>query len=293
MEFRQLEAFVAVVREGSFTQAAARLNLTQPSLSARIHQLEQQMGTSLFDRNTRPIELSSAGETFFPYAERVLGVLEAGQNAVQVTNTGMGGRISVGAPNSIATFLMPDVVTRFSTIYPQAELSIESGHSALLVQQMRDGVLDIVFTAIFPHLIRQNQILLRIRDRIVVACEPTHPLVDRDEVSIHELWEHRIVLPRWGTAFEGFISGYREMSPNPHPMVRVPLTVGLPMMSLPDAITFVPKRVADAADLIEIKVPELDYPWDVVLVTRPGRALTPLGQGFVDLVEDILGNDEQ
>ncbi|MEM7800784.1 MAG: LysR family transcriptional regulator [Chloroflexota bacterium] len=289
MEFRQLEAFVAVVREGSFTQAAVRLNLTQPSLSARIHQLEQQMGTPLFDRNTRPVELSIAGETFFPYAERVLGVLEAGQNAVQVANMGMGGRISVGAPTSISTFLMPNVVTRFTSVYPQAELSITNGHSALLVQQLRDGILDIVFTAVFPHLIRQNQILMRVRDRIIVACEDNHPLSERDEVSIQELWDHRIVLPSWGSAFEGFIASYREMSSSPHPMIRVPLAVGLPMMSLPDAITFVPQRVARAANLIEINVPEFNYPWDVVLVTRPGRSLTPLGQGFVNLVESILG----
>lgn len=288
MEFRQLEAFVAVVREGSFTQAAIRLNLTQPSLSARIQQLEQGIGTELFNRNTRPVELSTVGKTFFPYAERILGVLEAGQAAVQVANAGLGGQLSVGAPTSIATFLMPDAVTLFSGLYPQAELTVETGHSALLVQQLLDGVLDLVFTAVFPHLIRQTQTLLRIRDRLIVACEKRHPLANQDMVHIDDLWQHRIVLPRWGTAFEGFIAGYRELATSPHPMIRVPLSVGLPMMSLPDAVTFVPRRVALAADLAVVNVPELNYPWDVVLVTRPGRTLTPLGEGFVRLVGQVL-----
>src|SRR5688572_32193898 len=83
MELGQLEAFIAVAREGSFTRAAERLNLAQPSLSARIHHLEQSLGGALFDREERPVRLTSLGEIFLPYAERAVGVLDAGREAVQ------------------------------------------------------------------------------------------------------------------------------------------------------------------------------------------------------------------
>ena len=68
MEIGQLEAFLAVVREGSFTRAADSLNLTQPSLSARIHHLEQSLEGKLFQRDKRPVQLTPLGEIFLDYA---------------------------------------------------------------------------------------------------------------------------------------------------------------------------------------------------------------------------------
>ena len=288
MEFRQLEAFIAVVREGSFTNAAERLNLSQPSLSSRIQQLEIDMGVTLFKRGKRPIELTDTGKTFLPYAERIMGVAEAGENAIKVAEEGYSGRLTVGCPTSVSTYLMPQVVTLFNRRFPQSELSVENGHSALLVERLLDGVLDIVFTAVFPHLIRQTQILMRIRDRIVVAAHPDHPLSLRNKrPKLDDLWEWRIILPRWGTAFEAWIDSYREMAATPRPLVKVPLSIGLPMMSQPDSLTFVPERVAQAAGLKILRVEDLNWPWDVVLVTRPGLTLPPLGQEFIKTVSEI------
>lgn len=288
MEFRQLEAFIAVVREGSFTHAAERLNLSQPSLSARIQQLEVDMGVTLFKRDKRPIELTDPGKTFLPYAERIMGVAEAAESAIQIAEEGYSGRLTVGCPTSVSTYLMPQVVTRFNRRFPESELSVESGHSALLVERLLDGVLDIVFTAVFPHLIRQTQILMRIRDRIVVAAHPDHPLSrGHRQPKLDDLWEWRIILPRWGTPFEAWIDSYRELAPSPRPLVKVPLSIGLPMMSQSDSLTFVPERVAQAAGLQTLHVADLNWPWDVVLVTRPGLTLPPLGQEFLRAVSEF------
>ncbi|MFT5194628.1 MAG: DNA-binding transcriptional LysR family regulator [Cellvibrionaceae bacterium] len=288
MEFRQLEAFIAVVREGSFTHAAERLNLSQPSLSSRIQQLEIDMGVTLFKRDKRPIELTDTGKTFLPYAERIMGIAEAGERAIKVAEEGFSGRLTVGCPTSVSTYLMPQVVTLFNRQFPQSDLSVENGHSALLVERLLDGVLDIVFTAVFPHLIRQTQILMRIRDRIVVAAHPDHPLLmNGNHLALDDLWQWRIIMPRWGTPFEAWIDSYRELAESPRPLVKVPLSIGLPMMSQPNSLTFVPERVAQAAGLKTLQVPDLNWPWDVVLVTRPGLTLPPLGQEFLKAVSEF------
>ncbi len=289
MEFRQLEAFIAVVREGSFTHAAERLNLSQPSLSSRIQQLEIDLGVTLFKRGKRPIELTDTGKTFLPYAERIIGVAEAGESAIKIAEDGFTGRLNVGCPMSVSTYLMPQVVTLFNTRFPHSELSVETGHSSLLVEHLLDGVLDIVFTAVFPHLIRQTQILMRIRDRIVVAAHPDHPLaVQNNKVDIEDIWDWRIILPRWGTAFEAWINSYRELADSPRPFIKVPLSIGLPMMTQPDSLTFIPERVAHAAGLQTIDVADLNWPWDVVLATRPGFSLPPLGSEFITTVSTIV-----
>lgn len=287
MEIRQLEAFVSVVREGSFTQAAERLNLTQPSLSARIRQLERSLDGELFTRQTRPIQLTPAGKTFLPYAERILGILEAGQEALRVAQLGLTGRLAVGCPVSVSTYLMPQVVNHFSQTFPQAELFIETSHSANLVQQLTDGLLDMAFTAAFPHLIRDVEILLRLHDEIIAAVRSDHPLAHMESVAVTALWDYRLVLPRWGTAFEAYVQGLRELVAQPKPMVRVPLAAALPMIQQPETITFVPRRVAQATGLAEVAVPGISYPWDVVLVTRQGRQLSELERGFLETVKAV------
>lgn len=291
MELRQIEAFLAVVHAGSFTGAAERLNLAQPSLSARIQQLERALDGELFVRSSRPVRLTAMGEIFLPYAERALEVLEIGQKALTVAQIGLAGRLAVGSPVSVATYLMPAVVDLFSHRYPQAELFIETSHSSNLVQQLEDGILDLVFTAVLPHLIRQADILLRLRDQMVVAASPGHPLIGRGELTPDDLWPHRVILPRWGAPFETYVGSLREAHPQPRPLVRAPLAVAQHMLLASEAVTFIPRRVAQAIQATILPVPEFHYPWDVVLITRLGHTLNPLEKGFLETVQQAAAAD--
>ncbi len=124
MELDQLQAFVAVAREGSFTAAAEAMNLTQPSLSTRIHNLEKLLGGGLFQRERRPVRLTLMGETFLPYVERAINILEAGQEALQLVRQGVVGRVTVGSTFSLSTYLLPDIVMDFNARYPLADLYI-------------------------------------------------------------------------------------------------------------------------------------------------------------------------
>lgn len=151
MEFGQIEAFLAIIHEGSFTQAAAHLNLTQPSLSSRIQQLEQSLGMELFQRDKRPVQLTPSGRVFVDYAERAMSILAAGQEAVRAAQAGLNGRITVCCPYSLATYLMPEVVDRFSQAHPQAELFMEAGHSDFAVSQLVDGLVNFALAAAFPR----------------------------------------------------------------------------------------------------------------------------------------------
>jgi DNA-binding transcriptional LysR family regulator len=184
---------------------------------------------------------------------------------------------------------MPQVVNEFSTKYPQAELFIETSHSVNLVQQLQDGMLDLSFTAVFPHLIREAQILLRLHDHIVAAVPDNHPLSVRESLLVEDLWHYRMVLPRWGEAFEAYLKSLRDLATDPKPMVRVPLAAALPMSQQSQTITFMPSQVAEAAGLHTLTVPDFSFGWDMVLVTRLGRTLTHLEKGFVETVKKASG----
>ena len=292
MEIGQLEAFLAVVREGSFTHAAARLNLTQPSLSARIHLLEQSLGGELFQRDKRPVQLTAIGEIFVDYAERAMGNLDAGREAVRSASAGTAGRVSLACPYSLAADLMPAVVERFSQSYPQAELSIEAGHSDFAVRQLLDGLVNLALAAAFPRLLAQTQTLLRLHDKMVVAVIPGHPLATARRIRLNQLWQYRLLIIRWGKAFDAYIESLQQISNTWAPTLRVPLAAALPMAQQPDTVTFLPRRLAAVSQLVELDVPDFHFDWDAVLVTRPGRTLTALEQAFVDTVADVWGNQE-
>ncbi len=287
MEIRQIEAFLAVIQEGSFTNAAAHLNLTQPSLSARIQQLEQSLGGELFRRGQRPLVLTPLGELFESYAERALSILQAGQEAVQLAQQGQIGLVSVCCPFSLAASLMPEVVKRFSQAYPQAELYLETGHSDFAINQLLDGVVNVALAAAFPRYASQVQTLLRLHDEMVVAVSPEHELVGETAVSIAALWRYQPIIIHWGQAFDAYIASLRQMSRAEVAAVRVPLAAALPMAQQPQTITFLPRRVTAVFGLKELPVPKFQFGWDALVATRHGRTLTPLEQAFVDIVTAV------
>ena len=286
-EIGQLEAFVAVVREGSFTQAAYRLNLTQPSLSARVHQLEQSLRGQLFQRDKRPVQLTPLGEIFVTYAERALGILEAGQAAIRSAQSGEAGHVRVCCPFSLATYLMPDVVRRFRGAFPLAELHIEAGHSDFAIGQLLDGLVELALAAAFPRFMNQVQVLLRFHDEMVVAVNPAHELAGMETVSVPQLWRYQLLIVHWGRAFSAYLDSLRQMYQVRGSAMSVPLAVALPMMEETDTVTFLPRRLTAVAGLVELHVPAFQFDWDTILATRPGRTLTVLEQAFVDLTAAV------
>jgi DNA-binding transcriptional LysR family regulator len=284
MEVKQLEALIAIAREGNFTRAAERLNLSQPSLSARIKQLEQSLGGKLLiNRRARPVTLTPVGEALIVYAERALGILEAAEQAVEVASEGAAGRLVVTTPFSIATYLLPGLVNYFSRVYPQIELHIEAGNSDFAVSQLLDGLADLAFTAAFPQYLRQTKTIHRFHDKMGLAVSKGHPLTAVRTIPVSHIWAYRLVLIHWGQAFETYVASLRQMHPDPSPVISVPLAAALPMIADSDSISFMPKRLIAASGLVEVDVPEISFDWDVALVTRPGHLLTPIETEFANI----------
>lgn len=292
MEIGQLQAFLAVVREGSFTHAANRLNLTQPSLSARIQQLEQSLGSDLFMRDKRPVQLTPIGEIFVDYAERSLGILEAGQEAVRIASLGEAGRVSVACPYSLATYLMPEVVSRFGQMHAQAELYLENGHSDYAVNRLLDGIVNLALAAAFPRYLAQAKTLLRLHDEMVVAVAPSNPLSRETAVSVKQLWQFQPLIIHWGAAFDAYIRSLRQMSGAKGPTLHVPLAAALPMARQSNTVTFLPGRLAAVSELITLNVPDFKFDWDALVLTRSGRTLSALEQSFVEIVDAVWQNHQ-
>src|SRR5215203_554236 len=112
--FRQLECFLAVARLGNLSRAAEEMYLTQPTLTARIKALEEELGDPLFVRTSRGMRVTEAGREFLPYAERIVGEFEEGKGGVGGLRGGSGGRLRIGASPGVGTYALPGLLERFA-----------------------------------------------------------------------------------------------------------------------------------------------------------------------------------
>ena len=204
MELRHLTVFVAVAEEASFTRAADRLHLVQSAVSASVRGLERELGAALFDRTTRRVELTDAGDALLPEARQVLAAVNAAREAVDQVSGGLRGTLRLGTMQGQAmrAVSVPRLLARFRAEHPGVEVHVSHvGGSVLMADQVRAGRLDLAFVSL-PERRPSGLTLTRIsREQMQIACPKGHPLATRAEVDLEALaGEPFIEFPEgWGT----------------------------------------------------------------------------------------------
>ena len=139
MDIDQLRTFDRIVREGSFTRAAARLNVTQATVSMRMRALEDGLGGPLLERGRR-VRLTERGSTFLPYARRILTTLLEGEDALKATARG---RIAIATLISLADTLVAPALVRLVAEHPLAEVAVSEGHHHDVADRVHDRGVDL------------------------------------------------------------------------------------------------------------------------------------------------------
>lgn len=186
MEIHQLTYFVAVAETGSFSRAAERCNITQPSLSQQIMKLEQELGETLFERLPRKVVLTDAGRILLPRAVNILGDLQDIKHTLNQNMDAGHGLLHVGFIPTIAPFVLPRVIKRFSQEYPNAHLSVQEDLTEALVRDLVDGKLDVGITSMPIHnkLIRTQELLT---EPLLVASSRKNDIITRASIHVKEL----------------------------------------------------------------------------------------------------------
>jgi LysR family hydrogen peroxide-inducible transcriptional activator len=186
MEIHQLTYFVAVAETGSFSRAAERCNIAQPSLSQQIQKLEQELGEPLFDRLTRRVVLTDTGRNLLPRATSILAELQDIKHSMNQGADSSHGTLNVGFIPTIAPFVLPKVIKRFSHDFPQSRLAVHEDFTEALIRDLVDGKLDVGITStpIHNRLIRTEELL---SEPLLVASSKTNDIITRAEIHVKEL----------------------------------------------------------------------------------------------------------
>lgn len=196
MDIRLLHYFLVVAEEQNITRAAEKLLMAQPPLSRQMKQLEEELGTPLFIRGSRKLELTEEGLFLKERAEHILDLVERTRLEIDDMKQGMSGTVYIGVTQTIASTLLPKFIAGFKTLYPDVHYDIWSGNSDQVIDRLEKGLLDF---AIVREPYDQEQFDgTRIRKEpwcVLVHKDSPIASVKEDAVPLSMLAEEELIVP--------------------------------------------------------------------------------------------------
>ncbi len=261
MELRQLEYFVAVVEDHSFTRAAQRERVAQPAVSAQIQRLERQVGQPLLDRSNRQVRMTQAGAALLPYAKAALAAIRDAQLAVDEVTNLVRGAVAIGTV-TVHPVDVARLMAEFNAAYPAVEITLATDNSDVLVDKLGDGRLDVAIVSIGvdedpPGL--DYQVITD--ETIEAAVVLRHPLARRKTLPLVELCEHPLISLPVGTGLRSRLDAACAAA-GLHPRIAFEATSPVELAELARhglGVAILPQSMArDRADLHPMRlVPEL------------------------------------
>ncbi|MDL9948162.1 LysR family transcriptional regulator [Gordonia sp. ABSL11-1] len=291
MELRQLQHFVAVADEGSFTRAAARLMISQPGVSSSIKELERELGAQLLVRRARRVELNEAGRELYASARRVLAVLDATSEQVRRGRRTAKRTLAIGSIPSFAGLDLAALVSKFVAQHPDVDVAISIGFPRDLFRLVHTSEVDLAFVTM-PQ--RQPPDGLHLSPLatypMVLACPLGHRLADRSAVTLGMLENEVFVdftteLAARQAVDEAFAASGIERQ------VRVTCNeIGslLELVAHGIGLAIVPLSLAQATrvPIRLVQVDEASLVWTVAVATRHGALPNPDAQDLWNAVVD-------
>jgi DNA-binding transcriptional LysR family regulator len=198
MDFKQIEAFVYVAKYKSFSKAAEKLLLSQPTISTHINTLEEELNVKLFDRLSKEVVLTEAGQILFPYSVDMMDLRERAHEAIKEFLNDVSGKLRIGSSTIVSEFIVPKIIREFKKEYPKTYFTFDVGNSQTIVQRVFDGVLDLaIVTRKIPK--KDLDYKLFIKDKIVLAVYNGHPLYTRDSIFLEEILHEPFIVRDMGS----------------------------------------------------------------------------------------------
>ena len=288
MELRQLNHFMAVAEDLSFSKAAKRVNIVQSGLSASIRALEQELGITLFVRTTRRVSLTEAGRAFLTEVRRVQAAVQSARDAVESVRGMVRGTVHIGIMQRLAPFFdLPAVLARFRVGHPEVEIQLRQTGSATLMAEVADGKLDFAFLAYTGTAPAGLSVTPLGEDPLVFVCGESHPLAGHDHVSLPMIadqpfvdferqWGVRVLVDRAFTA--AHVDRHSAFELNDVPTLLDLVSPGLGVAVLPRFVAL------DVPGVRCVPIVPAAGAWRLVLVRPERLSLGPAARALLGLI---------
>lgn len=284
MRFEDLEAFLAVAESGSFSSAAELLHVTQPAMTRRIQQLENQLDARLFDRVGRSVHLTNAGETLLPRARVLLSGLADAQRAIGNLREEIGGTLKLATSHHIGLHRLAPVLKRYSQLYPDVALDIRFEDSEAAHELIRHGDSELAVVTLNPAGDDDLNTIALWDDALCFVCAPDHALAGESLWSLAALAEFPVILPGMGTYTGRIVAQLFEsrnidlnvtLSTNYLETISMLVGTGLGWSVLPSSMT---------EGLCELRTKAPAIARTLGCITNPQRTLSSAANAFIEVL---------
>ncbi len=194
MNLRQIEFALAVAEESSFTRAARRCHTVQSALSHQVARLEEELGAPLFERTSRQVRLTPAGEAFVRQAYLTLEAARRIPDEVAAATGQVRGQLSIGTISALGSLDIVALIARFHALHPQVEVRLSQRGSEMSLEHLRQGRLDLALVGLWPDERIDGLAYLPInRERLVALLPPGHALARRKRLTLEQLTTFALV----------------------------------------------------------------------------------------------------
>jgi DNA-binding transcriptional LysR family regulator len=289
MDLSQLEAFVAVVREGSFSNAAKALYRTQPAISQIIKRLEEELGQPLFDRSSRRGVLTDAGQVLLEHAERLINFKGQALAALDDVRHLRSGHLVIASNELTCLYLLP-MLHEYRRLYPGVKLSVRRDLASRIPGQIRDYGADVGVITYQPSDPDLESVIVY-RDQLAFVVPRGHRFVKRREVRIKDLGAERFVAHHVASPYRArVVETFRRRRVTLQMPVEMPTIDAIKkFVAAGNGVALLPAiAVAEElarGDLVRVRVPELAFERPVRLVYRRGASISHAATAFLKVAE--------
>ena len=283
---RQLAAFSAVARTGSFTRAAVEMHVSQPALTVQIRNLEEALGLKLLDRNTRRVELTAVGRELLPVFERVIGDIAAVRGGARELARGERGIVNVAALPSVCSRLLPEVMARLARTHPGIAVRLQDAVAQRVAAAVRSEEADFGI-ATFAEVEEGLEVEPLLRDAMVAVLPSGHRLAARRALRLAELASEPLVFMDTRSSVRQLAErafAAAGMAPRPaHEVTYMSTAVGLVRAGLGVAILPSTAFELDAVRGLEVRaIADRGLDRDIGVARKAGRSMSPAANVFLE-----------
>lgn len=294
LDLFQLETFLAVANEGSFSRAAQKLFRTQPAISQTIRRLEQEIGEPLFDRSSRDGSLTDAGRVLFDYAEKLLNTRTEALGAIEALRQLERGKLAVAANEFTCIYLLP-LLNEFRRLHPMVHVCVQRSLASRVPAEVLNKNAEMGMVTFRPESPELKSIIVY-RDELAFVVPPKHPLAHSKQVHIRQLGAEMFVA-------HNVPSPYRAKVLETFSKRNVPLNMDVELPSIEaikkfvssgNGVALLPRITVEEeitrGDLVHIPVPELRFERKLRIVHRRNVALSHAARAFLAIADAFARN---
>lgn len=286
MELEQLRHFLKVTEFSNFTRAADAVGLSQPALSRSIARLEKELGQPVFERQTRHLALTEAGQLLLGRAQQILSLVD--DTRAEICDDGQTGRVRVAAIPTIAPFFLPELLKRFRAESPRANVIVQEDTTDKLLKKLSDGEVDVAIMA-RPLEAKYLEIEDLFEEELLLVMAADHPLRNKKQIRIVDIESLPFVLLGEAHCLTGNVLSFcRQKAFQPFAIERtIQLATVQELVSLNHGVSLIPAmaRHLDTSKRRSYRSLSGTKPTrKIVMVSNPYRFQSRLLQGFKQLL---------